>query len=160
MIHNIYYTTNDLIFFTLGFPSGSAGKEPACQSRRLKRLEFDPWVRLNPLEKEMATWSSFLAWKIPWTEEPGSPWGCEEADTTECTCTHFIDYAPFEFSLKYWLCPRWCTIYHCSLFILHIIFVSAFLLPFPFSLSLLVTASFLYPCFCFVTVIRCFFFIF
>ena len=31
----------------------------------------------NPLEKEMATHSSILAWRIPWTEEPGglySPW--------------------------------------------------------------------------------------
>ena len=29
----------------------------------------------DPLEKEMATYSSILAWKIPWTEEPGySPW--------------------------------------------------------------------------------------
>ena len=28
----------------------------------------------DPLEKEMATHSSILAWKIPWTEEPG-PWG-------------------------------------------------------------------------------------
>ena len=25
----------------------------------------------RPLEKEMATHSSFLAWRIPWTEEPG-----------------------------------------------------------------------------------------
>ena len=25
----------------------------------------------DPLEKEMATYSSTLAWKIPWTEEPG-----------------------------------------------------------------------------------------
>ena len=33
------------------------------------------WVRFlcqeDPLEKEMATLSSNLAWKIPWTEEPG-----------------------------------------------------------------------------------------
>jgi len=37
------------------------------------------------LEKEMATHSSILAWKIPWTEEPGyySPWGHKELDTTE-----------------------------------------------------------------------------
>ena len=27
--------------------------------------------REDPLEKEMATSSSILAWKIPWTEEPG-----------------------------------------------------------------------------------------
>ena len=34
------------------------------------------------MEKEMATHSSTLAWKIPWTKEP-SPWGCKESDTTE-----------------------------------------------------------------------------
>ena len=32
---------------------------------------FDPWVGKIPLEKEMATHSSILAWRIPWTEEPG-----------------------------------------------------------------------------------------
>ena len=33
----------------------------------------------------MTTHSSILAWKIPWTEEPGgySPGGCKESDTTE-----------------------------------------------------------------------------
>ena len=40
--------------------------------------------REDPLEKEMATDSSILAWKIPWTAEPGySPWGRKESDTTE-----------------------------------------------------------------------------
>ena len=36
----------------------------------------------NTLEKEMATHSSRLAWKSPWTEEPGgySPWGCKGSD--------------------------------------------------------------------------------
>ena len=28
----------------------------------------------DPLEKEMATHTSILAWKIPWTEEPGGLW--------------------------------------------------------------------------------------
>ena len=38
--------------------------------------EFDPCLGWkDPLEKEMATHSSILAWEIPWTEEPGSPWG-------------------------------------------------------------------------------------
>ena len=32
---------------------------------------FDPWVGKIPLEKEMATHSSTLAWKIPWMEECG-----------------------------------------------------------------------------------------
>ena len=36
----------------------------------------------DPLEKEMATNSSTLAWRIPWTEEPGGLWGCQESDTT------------------------------------------------------------------------------
>ena len=37
------------------------------------------------LEEELETHSSILAWKIPWTEEPGgySPWGREESDMTE-----------------------------------------------------------------------------
>ena len=39
----------------------------------------------DPLEKEMAAYSSILAWRIPWTEEPGgySPWGLKESYTTE-----------------------------------------------------------------------------
>ena len=40
----------------------------------------------DALEKEMATHSSILAWKIPWMEEPDrlySPWGRKESDTTE-----------------------------------------------------------------------------
>ena len=47
------------------------------------------WVQIlgqeDPLEKGMAAHSSILAWRIPWTEEPGrlSPWGCKELDTTE-----------------------------------------------------------------------------
>ena len=36
-----------------------------------KRHRFDPWVRNIPLEKKMATHFGILAWKIPWTEEPG-----------------------------------------------------------------------------------------
>ena len=49
----------------------------------------ETWVRSmgreDPLEKEMAIHSSILAWRIPWTEEPGgySPWGCKESDKTE-----------------------------------------------------------------------------
>ena len=39
----------------------------------------------DPLEKETATHSSILAWKIPWTEEPGGlqSMGSQESDTTE-----------------------------------------------------------------------------
>jgi len=39
----------------------------------------------DPLEKEMATHSSILAWRIPWTEEPGrlQSMGSQESDMTE-----------------------------------------------------------------------------
>ena len=40
----------------------------------------------DPLEKEMATHSSILAWRIPWTEEPTGH-GVTESDTTECAHT-------------------------------------------------------------------------
>ena len=59
------FTTN---FSALqGFLGGSAGKESACNAG-------DPGSIMgweDALEKEMATHSSILAWKIPWTEELG-----------------------------------------------------------------------------------------
>jgi len=47
----------------LGFPGGSDIKEYACNAGDLGQED--------PLEKEMATHSSILAFRIPWTEEPG-----------------------------------------------------------------------------------------
>ena len=57
-----------LVLALVGFPGGIGGKESICQC---KRLRFNPWVRKIPLVEEMATHSSILAWRIPWTEEPG-----------------------------------------------------------------------------------------
>ena len=37
----------------------------------MPEIGFDPRVRKNPLEKEMATHSNFIAQEILWTEEPG-----------------------------------------------------------------------------------------
>ena len=53
------------------FPGGASGKELGCQHRRLKETQVQSLGREHPLEKEMATHSSILAWKIPWAEEPG-----------------------------------------------------------------------------------------
>ena len=41
----------------------------------------------DPLEEEVATHSSILIWRIPWTEEPGrlQSTGHKESDTTEAT---------------------------------------------------------------------------
>ena len=63
-------------------------------AQRLKHLPamWETWVQSlgqeDPLEKEMATHSIILAWRIPWTEEPGglyTPWGRKESDSTEVT---------------------------------------------------------------------------
>ena len=52
------------------FPDGSSGKGPACQCRRWQEIGFDPLGGGDPLEEGMATHSSILAWRIPWTEKP------------------------------------------------------------------------------------------
>ena len=66
----------------LGFTGGSDSKETAYNA--------GDWVQSlgweDPLEKGMATHSSSLAWRIPWTEELGglySPWGHKESETAE-----------------------------------------------------------------------------
>ena len=41
-------------------------KLPAMQETRVRVLGQE-----DPLEKEMTTYSSILAWRIPWTEDPG-----------------------------------------------------------------------------------------
>ena len=53
---------------TSGFPGGSNGKESACSS--LGDLGLIPGQE-DTLEEGMATHSCILAWRIPWTEEPG-----------------------------------------------------------------------------------------
>ena len=50
-----------------GFPGGSDGKEFAFSAGDSGSVPGGE----DPLEKEMATHSSILAWKIPWTEGPG-----------------------------------------------------------------------------------------
>ena len=61
-----------VIFHAEGLPSWLSGKESACQIISQKRQRFDPClVHQDPLEEEMATHSSILAWEIPWIEEPG-----------------------------------------------------------------------------------------
>ena len=51
----------------MSFPCGSNGKESACNAG--DRVQSLGWE--ESLEKEMAVHSSILAWRIPWTEDPG-----------------------------------------------------------------------------------------
>ena len=59
---------------------------PIMQETRVQSLS-----REDLLEKEMATHSSILAWKIPWTEEPArlQPMGSERAGHDRVTSLHF-----------------------------------------------------------------------
>ena len=50
----------------MGFPRGSDSKESAVQETQVRSLGWE-----DPLKKGLATDSSILAWRIPWTEEPG-----------------------------------------------------------------------------------------
>ena len=58
---------------------------PAMQETQVQSLG-----RENPLEKETATHSSILAWRIPWTEEPGGlhSMGLQRVDMTEQLSMH------------------------------------------------------------------------
>ena len=40
--------------------------------QEMEEMQLQSLGQEDPLEKEMATYSSILAWKIPWTEEPGA----------------------------------------------------------------------------------------
>ena len=64
-----------------GFPGGSDVKN--LSEMQETRVQFLGWEDL--LEKETATHSSILAWRIPWTEESGGlqPMWSQEKDTTE-----------------------------------------------------------------------------
>ena len=58
----------------------------------------ETWVqtlgREDPLEKEMATYSSILPWRIPWTEEPGRTQSMDSQrvghDRSDLACIHHL----------------------------------------------------------------------
>ena len=67
-----------------GFPRGASGKEPACQCRRHETRVQSLGLE-DSLEEGMATHSSILDWRSPWSLTGYSPQGHEESDTTEVT---------------------------------------------------------------------------
>ena len=62
--------TSDIQITPGGFSDGSDGKEFACNVGDPSLIPGSG--RSDPLEKGMATHSSILSWRIPWTEEPGT----------------------------------------------------------------------------------------
>ena len=65
------------------------GTSPVAQMVKnlpaMQETQVQPLSQEDPLEREMATHSSILAWKIPWTEEPGKlqSIGLQSQDTTK-----------------------------------------------------------------------------
>ena len=82
---------------------------PATQETQ----EMQVWSlgREDPLEEGMATHSSILAWRIPWTEEPGGLqlWGRKESDTTEAT-----EHALVILKYNHW--SPFCWYFECPVF--------------------------------------------
>ena len=77
-LHTLYY------YWLVWVPMAQWVKNPpAVQETQETWVPSVGWE--DPLEEEMATHSSILAWKISWTEEPGGlqSMGCKESDTTE-----------------------------------------------------------------------------
>ena len=67
-----------------GFPGGSVVKNPPFLQGSRETVRSLGWE--DPVEKEMATHSSILAWEISWTEKPGglqSKGSQKESDTTQ-----------------------------------------------------------------------------
>ena len=54
-----------------GLPQGLSSKESICNAGDVEEMWVQSLGREDPLEKEMATHSSILAWKMPWAEESG-----------------------------------------------------------------------------------------
>jgi len=79
-----HYIIHYIMYNTLS----SMGTSLIAQSVKILPAIQEIWVQFlghkDPLEKEIATHSSILAWRIPWTEEPGrlQSMGFQGSDTT------------------------------------------------------------------------------
>ena len=85
---------------------------PAMQETQVQSLGQE-----DPLEKEMATQSSILAWRIPWTEEPGRLqfMGSYELDSTGRLTLSGIIMQPYCYQFQHH--PLW-LVYFCKWFLL------------------------------------------
>ena len=68
----------DTCVFGISLGAQMVKKLPAMWEIQVQSLNQE-----DPLEKALATHSGILAWRIPWTEKPGGPWGRTESDMIE-----------------------------------------------------------------------------
>ena len=86
----------------MGFPGGSVVKNlPAKQE-----MQVDPWVRKIPWRRKWQPTSSTLAWRIPWTEEPG---GLQSMVLQ--TAGHNLATKQQQYSLQYF---KWKSLFSAS----------------------------------------------
>ena len=96
-----------------GFPAGASGKESTCQGKK-----HETWVRSlsheDPLEESMATHSSNLAWRNPWTEEPGGlqSMGLQSQTPLKWLSTYVDMYLYFKDALQ--RIPSWVMKWRCG----------------------------------------------
>ena len=64
------YFIHQYLSYNLGFPAGSVVKHPHAMQGP-QEMQVQCLHQEDPLEEGMAAHSSILAWRIPWTEEPG-----------------------------------------------------------------------------------------
>ena len=85
--HNLYVTWK-----CMGFPSGSAGKEPTSQCRTQRGRRFNPWVRKIPCWRKWQPAPVFLPGKSHGQKSLAgrSPWSLTELDTTEQLSAHTL----------------------------------------------------------------------
>jgi len=76
---HLSYSVIDYLYCIFSLVAQLVKNLSAVQETRVQSLGQE-----DPLEEEMATHSSILAWKIPWAEKPGTlqPMGSQELDTT------------------------------------------------------------------------------
>ena len=78
---------------TYGLPRWLSGKAPACQFKRHRILEFDPWVEKIPWRREWQPTREFLPGKSCGQRTlAGSPWSHKESDKTEWLSMHTPSY--------------------------------------------------------------------
>ena len=72
----------------MGLAGVSVSKE-SCSVQETQETQVRSLGWEDPLEEKMATYSSILAWEMPWTEKPGRlVHGVTESDMTEHSCRH------------------------------------------------------------------------
>ena len=76
-----------MLSYSFTNPGGTSGKGLGLPMQETQKTGVPSLAWEDPLEEGMATHSGILAWRIPWTEEPGGLWsiGSHESETTEAT---------------------------------------------------------------------------